>query len=78
MAGRPMMRLLALGAAGFVLFAGFGAMFYLGGIVGFVVALSLITLGSALLWYVEHKTAHHLEGESLLNKILNTNDGGPK
>lgn len=70
-----MLRLLLLSASAVVILAGFSAPFIVKGAIGFLMAMVLILIGSAVLWYVEIKTANHLDNEDLLNDILNTNEG---
>ena len=70
-----MLRLLLLSASAIVILAGFSAPFAVEGATGYLLAVMLILIGSAALWYLERKTVSHLDKEGLLNDILNTNEG---
>ena len=70
-----MLRLILLSAPAMIIMAGFSVPFAIDGFVGYLSALLLVLIGSAVLWIIERKTIAVLEKDSLLNKILNTIDG---
>lgn len=67
-----MIRIILLSIPCTIIFFGFFVMLVIEGILGKVLAFSLIILASLLLCFIETKTKKSLEKDTLLNDILNT------
>ena len=65
-----MVRLILLALPCAVILLGFAAPFALEGIAGVALALLLVPTGSALLWWLEIRSAKSLDENKLLNRIL--------
>jgi uncharacterized membrane protein YpjA len=70
-----MLRIFALCLPTLIIFVGIVALFLSKGLASFLLALALVGIGVLSLWCVEKKTIHHLDEDTWLNRILNTEDG---
>ena len=70
-----MLRIFALCIPTLMCFVGIVGLFHFQGLAGSLLALALVGIGGFSLWWVEKKTIHHLDEDTLLNRILNTEDG---
>lgn len=68
-----MLRLILLTFCLLLIFCGFGSLLLVSGL-KLVLAISSIIIGSLLLVYVEKRTVHHLEEDSIINDFLKGGD----